>query len=93
MGVTHGLSEVPITSRKRLIEHLIDTFGQPEVRTKELVWNPELIGSREAREHVYTPHKTKTKGAFGRERQYAKDNDVEAAARELGIDLSGVRAS
>ncbi len=50
IGVNHAISEEPITSRKRLVEHLIDALGAPEVRGRELVWNLEQIASREQRE-------------------------------------------
>ena len=94
MGVNHMLSEDPITSRKVLVEMLIDTQGAPEIRGRELVWNLELIASREARQ-APQPRSPKrpdgsTPGAFGRKPE--KDELREAAA-ELGIDLSGVRAS
>jgi hypothetical protein len=50
MGVTHGISEEPYPSRKSMVEALIHHFGSPEVRNRELVWNLELIASREAKE-------------------------------------------
>ena len=50
MGVNHTLTDVPYTSRKAMVEALIDTQGAPEVRGRELVWNLEHIANRERKE-------------------------------------------